>query len=57
MHKRQTLASELKRLQVSGSLPDLPRTIKYTGALYSIGLPPEIIGTGRGFKEAESAIC
>ena len=49
----QTLASELKRLQVTGSLPDLPRAIKYTGALYSIGLPLESIGTGRGRKEAD----
>jgi len=49
----QTLASELKLLQVTGSLPDLPRAIKYTGALYSIGLPLESIGTGRGRKEAD----
>ena len=47
------LSSELKRLQVARALPDLPRAIKYTGALYSIGLPPEIIGTGRGLKEAD----
>lgn len=29
------------------------QAIKYTGALYSIGLPPEIIETGRGLKEAD----
>jgi phosphoenolpyruvate carboxylase len=47
------LSNELKRLQVTDTLTDLPRAIKYTGALYSIGLPPEFIATGRGLKEAD----
>lgn len=28
----------------------LPRAIKFTAAFYSIGIPPEIIATGRGLK-------
>jgi phosphoenolpyruvate carboxylase len=31
----------------------LPRAIAFTGALYSIGIPPEFIGTGRGLKKAQ----
>jgi phosphoenolpyruvate carboxylase len=33
----------------------LPRAIKFTGALYSLGVPPEFIGTGRGILEARKA--
>lgn len=29
----------------------LPRAIGFTAALYSIGVPPELIGTGRGLKK------
>ncbi|MBI2617308.1 phosphoenolpyruvate carboxylase [Candidatus Gottesmanbacteria bacterium] len=31
----------------------LPRAIPFTAALYSIGIPPELIGTGRGIREAK----
>lgn len=31
----------------------LPRAIVFTGAFYSVGIPPEIIGTGRGLKKAK----
>ncbi len=32
----------------------LPRAIGFTAALYSLGIPPEFIGTGRGLRRVES---
>lgn len=34
----------------------LPRAIGFTAALYSIGVPPEMIGTGRGLKSLVSRV-
>ncbi len=31
----------------------LPRAIPFTASLYSLGMPPEIIGAGRGIREAK----
>lgn len=48
--KDPTLKMELENIQ-----PDLqttiPRAISFTSAMYTIGLPPEFIGVGRGIQE------
>jgi phosphoenolpyruvate carboxylase len=33
----------------------LPRAIRFTAVLYSLGIPPELIGTGRGLRNARNA--
>ena len=49
----QALREELRLLDEMPELPvPLPRAIAFTAALYSIGLPPEFIGTGRGLRAA-----
>lgn len=46
--------------ELNSSMPaedlHLPRAIKFTGALYSIGLPPEFIGTGTALEEARAKL-
>lgn len=49
----EVLKSELRLLGDKPNLPvPLPRAIAFTASLYSIGLPPEFIGTGRGLRAA-----
>ncbi|WMW25296.1 phosphoenolpyruvate carboxylase [Methanolobus sediminis] len=47
---RSDIAKELKSSMPAEGL-NLPRAIKFTGALYSIGLPPEFIGTGLALED------
>ncbi len=53
--KDKELLKELSRLEIRSDIK-LPRAIKFTGALYTIGLPPEFIGTGRGLKKLENKL-
>lgn len=51
----EMLSKQLPKLQMN-SIAELPRAIKFTGALYSIGIPPEFIGTGRGLRNIEKIL-
>ncbi|MBS1263743.1 MAG: Phosphoenolpyruvate carboxylase [Methanonatronarchaeales archaeon] len=48
-----SLSKSLAGLQ-RDRLPPLPRAIKFTAALYTVGLPPEFVGTGRGMEALTS---
>ncbi len=48
----ESLKEEIKEIQVKEK-GDLPRAITYTGALYTIGFPPEFMGTGRALEEIQ----
>ncbi|MBW3012055.1 phosphoenolpyruvate carboxylase [Candidatus Woesearchaeota archaeon] len=39
--------------KISGSKKTLPRAINFTACFYSLGVPPELIGTGRGLDAVE----
>ncbi|MHA1239073.1 MAG: phosphoenolpyruvate carboxylase [Candidatus Odinarchaeia archaeon] len=45
---------ELLKLEEHGEIAHpMPRAIRYVASLYSVGIPPEIIGVGRALKELE----
>lgn len=50
----QDLAAKLKAITMPGDT-DIPRAITFTAALYSVGLPPEFIGVGRGLQAVAEA--
>lgn len=52
---RTDIGKELEASMPAENL-HLPRAIKFTGALYSIGLPPEFIGTGLALEEARKKL-
>jgi len=47
--KDEAISAELKKIKWAKF--DLPRAISFTAALYTVGLPPEIIGTGGSLPE------
>lgn len=46
----KSIAQVIEGLE-TGTFRKLPRVIKFTAALYTCGLPPELIGTGNALKE------
>jgi phosphoenolpyruvate carboxylase len=52
---RNDIGKDLKASMPAEDLR-LPRTIKFTGTLYSIGLPPEFIGTGTALEETRKRL-
>lgn len=52
---RSDIGKELEASMPAENL-HLPRAIKFTGALYSIGLPPEFIGTGLALEDTREKL-
>lgn len=52
---RKDLAEELEK-SIPSKMLSFPRAIKFTGALYSIGLPPEVIGLGNALEYIQKTI-
>ncbi|NYT19173.1 MAG: phosphoenolpyruvate carboxylase, partial [Methanosarcinales archaeon] len=52
---RKDIAEDLEK-SIPSKMLSFPRAIKFTGALYSIGLPPEVIGLGNALEDIHKTI-
>ncbi|NYT19265.1 MAG: phosphoenolpyruvate carboxylase, partial [Methanosarcinales archaeon] len=52
---RKDIAEDLEK-SIPSRMLSFPRAIKFTGALYSIGLPPEVIGLGNALEDIQKTI-